>query len=87
MKSEAADTINEDSELFEPPGLVCADQNQRLAGMGEECGGELLIGDSALVQTCCPPKDCDRSGMPVSWRQNLLTSAPPIPLGQIGRAC
>jgi hypothetical protein len=37
--------IDEGDESFELRGLVGADQDLRLAGMGKECGVELIIGE------------------------------------------
>lgn len=49
-KAEATDTIDDGDESLQPRRFIGADQDQRLAGMGEERGIELLLSDSTIVQ-------------------------------------
>ena len=48
-KAEATDAIDESDEPLQPCDFIGADENQRLARVGEKRGVELLIGDRVIV--------------------------------------
>lgn len=73
-KAEPADTIDDGDESFQPCDFVGANQDQRLAGMGNEGGVELLVGDRMIVHEQFTPRrdgNDERGFLPVAGRRGL----------------